>query len=295
MFGIFLVALIIYAVVQHRKRNRMRWMKYADWSKYDWSKHDWSQYGRRSRGSRDWSKWAEDAKASTTASAERFASDLHSEDKARFDSKMARKFEAKAERFERKMQRRFDKQTQKYSGVSADPAENMPPPPQFKNDAERQTYERARKRAQAEAGFFVHLMWYGIIIGFLFIINMMTTPFGGYPWFIWPALGWGFGIASHFSAVYGWRWVHRSRFPARGRARSSARSSAGEGAAADREAGVARRVDRDLRARNSQSDRRGEEPGAADGRGSRPRTKTSNTRRSRSTSSHGSSAACRIC
>ncbi len=121
---------------------------------------------------------------------------------------MARKFEAKAERFERKMRSRFDKQTQKYSGVSVDPAENMPPPPQFKNDAERQTYERARKRAQAEAGFFVHLMWYGIIIGFLFIINLMTTGFGGYPWFIWPALGWGFGIASHFSAVYGWRWVH---------------------------------------------------------------------------------------
>src|SRR5580704_18505365 len=208
MFGIFLVALIIYAVVQHRKRNRMRWMKYADWSKYDWSKHDWSRYGRRSRGSRDWSKWAEDAKASTTASAERFASDLHSKIKRDFDSKMARKFEAKAERFERKLKQRFDSQTQKYSGVTLDPAENMPPPPQFKNDAERQTYERARKRAQAEAGFFVHLMWYGIIIGFLFIINLMTTGFGGYPWFIWPALGWGFGIASHFSAVYGWRWVH---------------------------------------------------------------------------------------
>ena len=54
----------------------------------------------------------------------------------------------------------------------------MPPPPQFKNDAERQTYERARRRAQAEAGFFVHLMWYGISIGFLFIINLITTPFG---------------------------------------------------------------------------------------------------------------------
>src|ERR1700722_7522117 len=205
MFGLFLVALIIYAVVQHRKRNRMRWMKYADWSKYDWAK-----YGRRqgSRWSRDWSKWTEDAKASTTASAERFASDLHSKIKRDFDSKMARKFEAKAEKFERKMRSRFDHQTQKYSGVTLDPAENMPPPPQFKNDAERQTYERARKRAQAEAGFFVHLMWYGIIIGFLFIINLMTTGFGGYPWFIWPALGWGFGIASHFSAVYGWRWVH---------------------------------------------------------------------------------------
>ena len=213
MFGIFLVALIIYAVVQHRKRNRMRWMKYADWSKYDWSKHDWSRYGRRSRGSRDWSKWAEDAKASTTASAERFASDLHSKIKRDFDSKMARKFEAKAERFERKLKQRFDKQTQKYSGVSADPAENAPPPPQFKNDAERQTYERARKRAQAEAGFFVHLMWYGIIIGFLFIINMMTTGFRGYLWCHLAGARLGISESRATSAaVYGWRWVHQRVF-----------------------------------------------------------------------------------
>jgi signal transduction histidine kinase len=181
-------------------------MKYSDWSKYDWSKHDWAQYGDRAKWSRDWSKWKTDAKASTTASAERFANDLHSKIKRDFDSKMARKFEAKAERFERKMKQRFDKQTQKYGGVSADPAQDLPPPPQFKNDAERQTYERARKRAQAEAGFFVHLMWYGIILGFLLIINLMTSP--GYLWVVWPALGWGFGIASHFSAVYGWRWVH---------------------------------------------------------------------------------------
>ena len=126
----------------------MRWMKYGDWSKYDWAQHG-------NKWSREWSKFKSDAKASTTASAERFASDLHSKIKRDFDSKMARKFEAKAEKFERKMRSRFDKQTQKYSGVTLDPAENMPPPPQFKNDAERQTYERARKRAQAEAGFFV--------------------------------------------------------------------------------------------------------------------------------------------
>jgi signal transduction histidine kinase len=217
MFGIFLIALIIYAIVQHRKRKRIRWMKYGDWSKYDWSKHDWSKYdwskyGDRSKWSRDWSKWKADAAATTAASAEKFAHDLHAKIKRDLDSKMARKFEAKAERFERKLKARFDRQTQKYGGVSVDPAQDLPPPPSFKNDAERQTYERARKRAQAEAGFYIHLMWYGIIIGFLFIINLMTGGFGGYPWFLWPALGWGFGIASHFAAVYGWRWVHERVF-----------------------------------------------------------------------------------
>ncbi len=197
MWGIFLVALIIYAVVQHRKRNRLRWMKWGDGG-------DWSKWAHR-----DWSKCATDAKSSTTASAERFANDLHSKIKREFDGKLARKFEAKAEKFERKLRARFDRQTNKYGGVSLDPADDLPPPPQFKNDAERQTYERARKRAQAEAGFFVHLMWYGIVIGFLFLINLITTS---YPWFLWPALFWGFGIVSHFSAVYGWRWVHQRVF-----------------------------------------------------------------------------------
>ncbi len=126
----------------------MRWLKYGggDWSKYDWSKHDWSKYGNPSKWSRDWSKWKAEAKATTTASAERFANDLHAKIKNEFDTKMARKFEAKAERFERKLKQRFDKQTQKYSGVSADPANDLPPPPQFKNDADRKIYERARKR-----------------------------------------------------------------------------------------------------------------------------------------------------
>src|ERR1039458_3211842 len=162
MWGILLIALIIYAVVQHRKRKRLRWMKWGDGG-------DWSKWAHRDR-----SRCA-DPKASTTASAERFANDLHSKIKREFDGKLVRKFEAKAERFERKLRARFDRQTNKYGGVSLDPANDLPPPPQFKNDAERQTYERARKRAQAEAGFFVHLMWYGIVIGFLFLINLITT------------------------------------------------------------------------------------------------------------------------
>ena len=268
MFGIFLIALIIYAVVQHRKRKRIRWLKYGggDWSKYDWSKHDWSKYGDPSKWSRDWSKWKADAKATTTASAERFANDLHAKIKNDFDTKMARKFEAKAERFERKLKQRFDKQTQKYSGVSADPAMDLPPPPQFKNDAERKIYERARKRAQAEAGFFIHLMWYGIIIGFLFLINMFTSPF---IWW-WHVAGVRMGLWNREPLRGGVRMAMgpSARLRARDRARSSARSFPGEGGAGDREAGVARRADRHLRARNSQSDRGGQEPGAADGRGS---------------------------
>src|SRR5262249_27041166 len=60
------------------------------------------------------------------------------------------------------------------------------------------------------AGFYVHLMWYGVVIGFLFFINMLTAP--SVQWWIFPAIGWGFGLASHFAAVYGWRWIHERVF-----------------------------------------------------------------------------------
>src|ERR1700720_2033331 len=199
MFGIFIIALIIYAVVQHRKRSRMRWMKRSggDWSKWN---DEWSKWKNT-----DWSKWTDEAQKTAT-SAEKFANDLHSKIKRDFETRMSRKFEAKSARYDRRMRARFNRQTQKYGGVSLDPENDLPPPPEFKNDAERQAYERARKRAAAEAGFFVHLMWYGIIIGFLFVINLLTGGFGSDPWFSWAAVGWRVGIARHFAPAHGWPW-----------------------------------------------------------------------------------------
>jgi signal transduction histidine kinase len=125
-----------------------------------------------------------------------------------FASEMGRRFERKAEQFERKLRHKFERQTRKYGTDSVDPATDTPPP-QFKTDAERFAYKRARMRAAAETGFYLHLMWYGLVIGFLFLINLFT---GHYPWFLWPASFWGFGVASHFTAVFGWRWVHERVF-----------------------------------------------------------------------------------
>jgi len=116
--------------------------------------------------------------------------------------------ERKAQRFERKLRGQLDRHARKYGGTLLDPAVDVQSPT-FKTDAERQAYARARARASAETAFFVHLMWYGIVVGFLFLINLMTTA---YPWFLWPALFWGFGIVSHFSAVFGWRWIHQRVF-----------------------------------------------------------------------------------
>lgn len=44
--------------------------------------------------------------------------------------------------------------------------------------------------------FWGHLGTYVIIIGMLLMINLLTGA--DYPWFLWPALGWGAGLAFHF-------------------------------------------------------------------------------------------------
>ena len=49
-------------------------------------------------------------------------------------------------------------------------------------------------------GFYVHLTQYGAMMVVLLIINLLTSP--GYLWVIWPALGWGIGVAAHGLNVF---------------------------------------------------------------------------------------------
>ena len=121
----------------------------------------------------------------------------------------SRRFEYKAEKFEKRLRNRMYRQTSKFGGDSTD-LHGDEPTRTFATEAERQAYRRARRRAAAEAGFYVHLMWYGLVIGLLFWINVLTG--WGYPWFLWPAAFWGFGVISHFTAVFGWRWIHQRVF-----------------------------------------------------------------------------------
>lgn len=186
-FGLIIIAIVVFAIVKHRRQRRLMarnnswWRQMGAYGKYA-DKDYWKKHADR---------------------AEDYARD--------FERHLSDKLEAKAQRFEERMRRKFDQQTRKY-GIPADaidPAKNQPQP-QFKTDAERQAYERARKRAAAEAGFYVHLMWYGVVIGFLFFINLITSP--SFQWWLFPAAGWGFGLASHFAAVFGWRWIHERVF-----------------------------------------------------------------------------------
>ena len=67
---------------------------------------------------------------------------------------------------------------------------------------------RAGKRARAETGVWSHLLWYLGSVALLALTNLLTTS---YPWFVWPALGWGVGLFSHYMVVFGRR-VMRERY-----------------------------------------------------------------------------------
>jgi signal transduction histidine kinase len=204
MLGFLFILLLIFVLAQ-RKRYLMRYW----YNRKDYWLGKGTDSGARHTGWYDKDKWYEHG----AQAAERYA----------------QRFERKAQRFERRLRRRIDReghawswrygthpkppwhptssgsQSRADSGGSSAGGEHTA----FKTEEERAAYERARRRAAAEAGFYVHLMWYATVIGFLFLINLMTT---GYPWFLWPALGWGFGLMSHFSAVFGWRWIQERVF-----------------------------------------------------------------------------------
>ncbi|MCW5890231.1 MAG: 2TM domain-containing protein [bacterium] len=65
---------------------------------------------------------------------------------------------------------------------------------------EAEALRRARRRAGAEAGFYAHFTVYLGVVALLAAVNLMTTR---YPWFLWPAMAWGFGIFSHWMGVFG--------------------------------------------------------------------------------------------
>lgn len=66
---------------------------------------------------------------------------------------------------------------------------------------ESMAYQRAAKRVEELKGFYSNLISYCLVIPFLAFINLYTSP--EYLWFVWPMLGWGFGLSMHALKVYG--------------------------------------------------------------------------------------------
>jgi len=176
---------------------------------------------RRASNSEQWGKWSKDFEDWGRAEWKEFKAWSRQQDW----KSGAKDIEAAARDFQRKLRATIEREAGKFGGKSSAAPEAAPAPeapratsssakagdePRFKSDEERRAYEQARRQASREAGFYVHLMWYGITIGFLFLLNMFTSPSNW--WWQWPAFGWGFGIASHFAGVYGWEVIRQRVF-----------------------------------------------------------------------------------
>jgi hypothetical protein len=69
---------------------------------------------------------------------------------------------------------------------------------------EDMAYRRARARVEARLGFYRHATVYVAVNLFLIFLNLWREP--DRIWFVWPLLGWGFGLFWHGWNVYSYRW-----------------------------------------------------------------------------------------
>ncbi len=63
-----------------------------------------------------------------------------------------------------------------------------------------QQYETAKKRVEDLKGFYIHLTVYVVIMTFLAIVNLFTTP--NFWWFLFIAFFWGIGLVSNALSVF---------------------------------------------------------------------------------------------
>ena len=67
------------------------------------------------------------------------------------------------------------------------------------NEMSVEKYKNAYRKLmikKATNGFKVHAIVYGCVNACLIGINTLTVP--QFPWFLFPLLGWGAGLASHY-------------------------------------------------------------------------------------------------
>jgi hypothetical protein len=64
----------------------------------------------------------------------------------------------------------------------------------------QEAYEKARKRVEAQIGFYIHLAVFVGVNLLLIVINLVTAP--GHLWFRWPLMGWGIGLFFHGVGVF---------------------------------------------------------------------------------------------
>ena len=68
--------------------------------------------------------------------------------------------------------------------------------------SEEQIYNQAEKRVAEKKGFYLHLTIY-ICISLILVLIWAFVAGRGFPWFIFPIVGWGIGIFFHGLGTFG--------------------------------------------------------------------------------------------
>jgi hypothetical protein len=68
------------------------------------------------------------------------------------------------------------------------------------SDEEARLRRLAERRVHAKFGFWIHALIYVLVNTGLIAINLVTSP--RLLWSLYPALGWGVGLAAHGAAVF---------------------------------------------------------------------------------------------
>ena len=66
---------------------------------------------------------------------------------------------------------------------------------------DKQVYALAKKRAEAKRSFGIHLIVY-ICVNITLVLVWAFLTGRGFPWFIFPILGWGIGVVCHYISAY---------------------------------------------------------------------------------------------
>lgn len=62
-------------------------------------------------------------------------------------------------------------------------------------------YQRAKEKVKGLKDFYSNLVSYCLVMPLLAYINYITTSF---PWALFPAVGWGIGLISHWMNAIGY-------------------------------------------------------------------------------------------
>ena len=80
--------------------------------------------------------------------------------------------------------------------------------------SEEELRQKAKMRAYAKLGFYIHfsvyvvvnillsLIWWFTKDTPIYFVNTKTYGTVSFPWFIFPLVGWGIGVLAHYLAVF---------------------------------------------------------------------------------------------